>query len=93
MKITYQKKFIYKPYLDMWSEFHMLKEKTRDMVALYNKIPLDELAELMPDFAWDAYLSAAAVTSIDGLVVTQVDYMGALNDIIKDTGMAACLAA
>ncbi len=66
---------------------HMLKEKTRDMVALYNKIPLNELAELMPDFAWDDYLSTAGVEGIDGLVVTQPDYMRALNDIIKDTSM------
>jgi putative endopeptidase len=66
---------------------HMLKEKTRDMVALYNKIPLDELAELMPDYAWTDYLDTAAVSGIDGLVVTQVDYMRALNDIIKDTSI------
>ena len=66
---------------------HMKKEKTRDMVALYNKIPLDELSELMPDFAWDAYLSTAAIDGIDGLVVTQLDHMRALNDIIKDTSM------
>lgn len=66
---------------------HMKKEKTRDMVALYNKIPLDELPELMPDFAWDAYLSTAAVDGIDGLVVTQLDHMRALNDIIKDTSI------
>ena len=66
---------------------HMKKEKTRDMVALYNKIPLDELPELMPDFAWDAYLSSAAIADIDGLVVTQLDHMRALNDIIRDTSM------
>lgn len=66
---------------------HMLKEKTRDMVALYNKIPLEELPELMPDFAWDEYLSTAGVNGIDGLVVTQLDYMRGLNDIIKDTSM------
>jgi len=66
---------------------HMLKEQTRDMVALYNKIPLDELPELMPDFAWDEYLNTAGVDGIDGLVVTQLDYMRALNDIIKDTSI------
>ena len=66
---------------------HMLKEQTRDMVALYNKIPLDELPELMPDFDWDSYLSTAAISGIDGLVVTQLDYMRALNDIIKDTSI------
>ena len=66
---------------------HMKKEQTRDMVALYNKIPLDELSGLMPDFAWDAYLGTAAISGIDGLVVTQLDHMRALNDIIKDTSM------
>jgi len=66
---------------------HMKKEQTRDMVALYNKVPLDELPELMPDFAWDEYLGTAGIEGIDGLVVTQLDYMRALNDIIKDTSM------
>lgn len=65
----------------------MLKEDTRDMVALYNKIPLAELPELMPDFAWDAYLKAAQIDFIDGLVVTQLDYTRALNDIITSTPM------
>ncbi|MDX1459880.1 MAG: M13 family metallopeptidase [Xanthomonadales bacterium] len=65
----------------------MLKEETRNMVALYNKIPLEELPELMPDFAWDEYLETAQVSFIDGLVVTQLDYMRALNDIITSTPM------
>ena len=30
---------------------HMKKEQTRDMVALYNKLPLNDLPELMPNFA------------------------------------------
>ena len=66
---------------------HMKKEQTRDMVVIYNKIPLDELPELMPDFAWDEYLDTAAISGIDGVVVTQLDHMRALNDIIKDTSM------
>ena len=66
---------------------HMLKEQTRDMVALYNKIPLNELPGLMPDFAWDAYLKAAVISDIDGLVVTQPDYIKSLNGIIADTSM------
>lgn len=66
---------------------HMLKEETRDMVALYNKIPLDELPELMPEFAWDAWLETAAISDIDGLVVTQMDYIKALDEIISSTSM------
>ncbi len=66
---------------------HMLKEDTRDMVALYNKIPLDELPELMPEFDWDVYLEIAAISDIDGLVVTQLDHMRALDGIISSTSM------
>lgn len=65
----------------------MLKEKTRDIVGLYNKIPLAELPELMPQFSWDAYLDAAVVSNIDGLVVMQLDYMKALDDIITSTSL------
>ena len=65
----------------------MKKEETRDMVKLYNKLPLEELPELMPDFAWTEYFETAGISQIDGLVVTQLDYMRALNDIITDTRM------
>jgi len=66
---------------------HMKKEDTRDMVALYNKIPNAELAELMPNFAWKAFLTEAGIADIDGIVVTQLDHMKALDAIIQDTGM------
>lgn len=64
---------------------HLEKEKTRDMVALYTKVPLDELTGIMPDFAWQAYLTEAGFNDIDGLVITQIDYMKALNEVIKNT--------
>jgi putative endopeptidase len=66
---------------------HLEKEKTRDMVALYNKIPLDELPGLMPEFAWQSYLEAAVISDIDGLVVTQPDYMKELDGILTSTDM------
>ena len=66
---------------------HMKKEDTRDMVALYNKIPLADLPELMPAFAWDSWLKTAVISDIDGLVVTQMDYMKKLDGIISSTGI------
>ena len=66
---------------------HMLKEQTRDMVALYNKIPLNELSDAMPEFDWDAYLAEAGIADIDGLVVMMLDYMKALDGIIVDTSI------
>ncbi len=66
---------------------HMLKEETRNMVALYNKIPTAELVGLMPNFAWNAYLAEANIADIDGVVVTQIDHMKALDAIIHDTSL------
>lgn len=66
---------------------HMKKEKTRDMVALYNKIPLAELTSIMADFNWQGYLTEAGINDIDGVVITQLDYQKALNDIIKNTSL------
>lgn len=67
---------------------HMRKEETRDMVALYNKIPSAKLAELMPNFAWDAYLTEAKIADIDGVVITQVEHMKALDGVIQETALA-----
>jgi len=64
---------------------HMKKEDTRDFVALYKKIPVDELNELMPKFNWDGYLAEAELQDLDGLVVMMRDHMRALDDIIEDT--------
>lgn len=63
----------------------MKKEDTRDFVALYKKIPLGELDELMPKFNWDGYLAEAGLMELDGLVVMMRDYMRALDDIIVTT--------
>ncbi len=65
----------------------MLKEKTRDVVAIYNKIPLDEVPALMPNFAWPEYIETSGVGGIDGLVITQLDYMKALDGILAETDL------
>lgn len=69
------------------ASIQMKKEQTRDMVALYNKISLENLSSVMPDFAWDAYLKTAGIESIDGLVITQMDYTKALNVILIETAL------
>ena len=65
----------------------MKKEDTRDFVALYKKIPLGELDELMPKFNWDGYLAEVGLTELDGLVVMMRDYMRALDEIIVTTDL------
>lgn len=65
----------------------MRKEDTRDMVALYKKIPVDELGDLMPKFNWGGYLAESGLDDLQGLVVMMRDYMRALDDIIEDTDL------
>ncbi|MCA0893622.1 M13 family metallopeptidase [Microbulbifer agarilyticus] len=68
---------------------HMKKEKTRDMVALYNPVALVELPELMPNFNWQGFVATAGITELENLVVTQLDYMRELDTIISETSIDA----
>ena len=63
---------------------HMKKEDTRDIVALYNKYSVKDAAALMPDFDWNTLLQEAGIKQ-DSLVIAQVAYTKALNNIIKTT--------
>jgi len=64
---------------------HMKKEDTRNTAALYNKYATADLKQLMPDFDWNAYLSSAGIQNEKNIVVSQIAYTKALNDIIKNT--------
>jgi putative endopeptidase len=64
---------------------HMKKEQTRDMMALYNKYAKQDLTTLMPAFDWNTFLKESGVAKQDSLVITQVEYIKALNPIIKNT--------
>jgi putative endopeptidase len=71
------------------AKHHMDKEKTRDIVGLYNKVEVSKLPELMPSFDWQAYLKEAGLADVDALVVAMVDYTKALDGIIKNTDLAS----
>lgn len=64
---------------------HMKKEDTRDMMKLYNKYAIADLKTLMPDFNWTAMLTKASIEKEKNIVVTQVDYLKSVNNIIKTT--------
>jgi putative endopeptidase len=63
----------------------MEKEETRDMVKLYNKYAIADLNQLMPDFAWTSMLNNAGIIKQKNIVVTQIEYIKSLNNIIKTT--------
>ncbi len=67
------------------AKLHMKKEKTRDWASNYNKVSLDELNTVMPDFDWSTFLSQAEITDIDGLVFMQTDFAKELDSLITQT--------
>jgi putative endopeptidase len=66
---------------------HMKKELTRDMVKLYNSYTISDLNQLMPDFEWSAMFKNAGILNQKNIVITQVEYIKSLNDIIKTTSL------
>ena len=64
---------------------HMKKEETRDMAKLYNKYAVKDLNQLMPDFDWASMLKNAGISNQKEIIVTQVEYIRSLNNIIKTT--------
>jgi len=69
------------------AKVHMKKEDTRDMMALYNLVPLDSLDEIMPNFAWKDYLEEAGISDLKSMVITQLDYSKKVDAIIKNTDL------
>ncbi|HEY4037543.1 MAG TPA: M13 family metallopeptidase [Burkholderiaceae bacterium] len=60
-------------------------EKNRDPDKTYNPIEISQLPKQSPGFDWDAFLQAADVKKLSGLVVAQPTYAAAAAQAIRDT--------
>jgi len=69
------------------AEQNMVKEEARNWTKNYNKVALEDLPELMPNFNWDGYLAEAGLQDVGHLVIFMTDYMKALDGIIVDTDL------
>ncbi|WP_276168322.1 M13 family metallopeptidase [Zobellia alginiliquefaciens] len=69
------------------AEKHLEKEKTRDLVSLYNMFPTDTLSNIMPNFNWAGYLEEAGLKDEKNLGVLMLDYTKALDKIITSTNI------
>lgn len=69
------------------AEKQLEKEKTRNLVALYNMFPVDTLSTIMPKFNWDNYLNEAELADQDKLVILMLDYTKSLDNIITSTDL------
>jgi len=64
---------------------HMTKEDTRNTAKIYNPYASADLPKLAPSFNWKAMLDNAGVGAQKEIVVSMVDYVKAIDGIIKNT--------
>ena len=64
---------------------HITKEAARDWPTNYNKVPLDRLNEVMPEFNWAGFIEEAGVSDIGSLVLMMTSYFEGLDPIIAET--------
>jgi putative endopeptidase len=64
---------------------HITKEAARNWPENYNKVSLDKLNEVMPNFNWRGYIDEAGIQDIDGLVLMMTSYFETLDTIIAET--------
>ncbi|WP_420934142.1 M13 family metallopeptidase [Alteromonas sp. A081] len=69
------------------ANLHMKKEQARNFAANYNKLTIEELGELMPNFDWSRYLESANISDIEQLGILQKDYMQNIDGVIQQTSI------
>jgi putative endopeptidase len=66
----------------------LTKEEKRDPDKVYNKRSVDQLARLLPSFAWNNYFADLGLAGVDSVVVEDVDFLPAVEKVINTTPMA-----
>ena len=69
------------------AEVYWTPAQSRDRVATYNPVSLDELHELAPEFDWDAFLDGSDYGDQTRFVVSQVSAIQGAARIFRDTPM------
>jgi putative endopeptidase len=67
------------------AEFSSTNIELRDPQANYNKMNLDELIKLSPNFDWKLFFKECGVTKTDEINVGQVKFFSQLSDLVKTT--------
>lgn len=60
----------------------MKKEDRRDPEKIYNKRSVDQLGGMLPSFEWPAFFHSIGADKIDSVIVTDPDFLPAVNKII-----------
>ena len=61
------------------------RAKSRNRDLTYNKMTVAQLEAATPSYAWKDYLAAAGLGSATDVIVSQPDYVKAMNDVVAKT--------
>ncbi|MBS1793571.1 MAG: M13 family metallopeptidase [Acidobacteria bacterium] len=63
-------------------------DEFRNPEASYNKKPLAEVAQLTPDFSWEAYMKARNTPAVTEINIGQPDFFKEFDNVLKETPLA-----
>jgi putative endopeptidase len=61
------------------------KVERRDPIGMYNRVDLDGLKKIAPDFPWDDYFKTLDHPDLKAISVTSIPFFKALNDLLSAT--------
>ncbi|MFC1480909.1 M13 family metallopeptidase [Candidatus Neomarinimicrobiota bacterium] len=70
------------------AEHHWTATESRDRDKTYNKMTIDELTSLTPNFEWPNFLAGIGAGEIDYLIIREPSYLEAFDKIFGDVSVA-----
>lgn len=66
---------------------HMKKEQSRNWAENYKKLSVEELKSLMPNFNWDAFITASGFDMPESMIIMQNDFLAGIDKVIAETSI------
>ncbi|MFT5712884.1 MAG: putative endopeptidase [Glaciecola sp.] len=66
---------------------HMKKEQARNWAENYNKLSMEELKVLMPNFNWSTFVKASGFDMPESMVIMQSDFLAGIDKVIAETSL------
>nr|WP_297347240.1 M13-type metalloendopeptidase [uncultured Glaciecola sp.] len=66
---------------------HMKKEQARNWAENYKKLSMEELKVLMPNFNWNAFVTASGFDMPESMIIMQNDFLAGIDKVIAETSL------
>ena len=70
------------------AEHHWTRVENRDRIKTYNRLSINELRTLLPNFQWPDYLQISDISQLTHVIVRQPSYLQGLSKVLSSTAAA-----